>query len=253
MEAEAPASSTEVVIRPFKQNIFNNCPGGLCEWIQDNGRVLLVVLALNGLVFLITLIPPLFSWSKVKADGKKRIFFAFLAFLTFYFWLAFLAVNSVYCFGFLAHEGPCKHFNRTSASFDDNSTAAGDGSDSSSRVQGNFSAGITPPPRPPSLQSPSDELAAAVDQVILDTNSKPQTSSSPYSGQLSSGGGGGGDRDSNVNESCEGGGGASSSSSISPHQAELVNLTCFNTLIIVVLIIVLIANAREGEMIMIRR
>lgn len=34
--------------------------------------------------------------------------FAALACITFYFWLAFLALNSVYCFGFLAHEGPCK-------------------------------------------------------------------------------------------------------------------------------------------------
>lgn len=34
--------------------------------------------------------------------------FAILACITFYFWLAFLTVNSIYCFGFLAHEGPCK-------------------------------------------------------------------------------------------------------------------------------------------------
>ena len=34
--------------------------------------------------------------------------FAALACVTFYFWLAFLAINTFYCFGFLAHEGPCK-------------------------------------------------------------------------------------------------------------------------------------------------
>jgi hypothetical protein len=34
--------------------------------------------------------------------------FAALACVTFYFWLAFFAVNTFYCFGFLAHEGPCK-------------------------------------------------------------------------------------------------------------------------------------------------
>jgi hypothetical protein len=40
--------------------------------------------------------------------------FAALACITFYFWLAFLALNTFYCFGFLAHEGPCKV--RTSSS-----------------------------------------------------------------------------------------------------------------------------------------
>lgn len=109
--------TSSAVMEPFKQNIFNNCPGGLCRWIQESSEVLLAILILNGLLFLLSLIPPIFSWNKRKPDERKRVIFAFLACVTFYFWLLFLALNSIYCFGFLAHEGPCKHFNRTSNAF----------------------------------------------------------------------------------------------------------------------------------------
>ena len=35
--------------------------------------------------------------------------FAVFACLTFYFWLSILAINSLYCFGFLSHAGPCNN------------------------------------------------------------------------------------------------------------------------------------------------
>ena len=92
----------------FKTNILGTCPNGFCDYIQSNAEVLVVVLCLDGFIFFVTLLPPLFSWSNKKPDGRKRIYFAALACFTFYFWLAFLAVNSLYCFGFLAHHGPCK-------------------------------------------------------------------------------------------------------------------------------------------------
>ena len=94
----------------FKTNILGNCPepGSFCDYIKSNAEVLVVILCLDGFIFFVTLLPPLFSWSNKKPDGRKRIYFAALACFTFYFWLAFLAVNSLYCFGFLAHHGPCK-------------------------------------------------------------------------------------------------------------------------------------------------
>ena len=92
----------------LKTNILDTCPGGFCDYIQTNAEALVVILCVDGFIFLVTLLPPLFSWSNKKPDGRKRIYFAALACFTFYFWLAFLAVNSLYCFGFLAHHGPCK-------------------------------------------------------------------------------------------------------------------------------------------------
>ena len=92
----------------LKTNIQGSCPGGFCDYIQAYSEYLVVILCLDGFIFFVTLLPPLFSWSNRKADGRKRIFFAALACFTFYFWLAFVAVNSLYCFGFLAHQGPCR-------------------------------------------------------------------------------------------------------------------------------------------------
>jgi hypothetical protein len=66
-----------------------------------------VLLLVDGFIFLVTLIPPLFNWKNKKVDSRKRIFFAAFACLTFYFWLSVLAIQSLYCFGFWAHEGPC--------------------------------------------------------------------------------------------------------------------------------------------------
>ena len=92
----------------FETNLLDECPHGFCDYIQSNAEVLVVILCLDGFIFFVTLLPPLFSWSNKKPDGRKRIYFAALACFTFYFWLAFLAVNSLYCFGFLAHHGPCE-------------------------------------------------------------------------------------------------------------------------------------------------
>jgi hypothetical protein len=89
--------------------------------------VLVVLLLVDGFIFLVTLIPPLFNWKNKKVDSRKRIFFAAFACLTFYFWLAVLAVQSLYCFGFWAHEGPCQ--NKTSQLSQDSGqlSAGGDG------------------------------------------------------------------------------------------------------------------------------
>ena len=92
-------------------NVVGHCPGeldtGLCRYLLSLSEVLLVLLILDAFIFLVTLIPPLFNWKNKKPDSRKRIFFAAFACLTFYFWLTVLAVQSLYCFGFWAHEGPC--------------------------------------------------------------------------------------------------------------------------------------------------
>ena len=88
-------------------NIMGSCPGGFCEYLLQFSEVLVVLLLADGFIFLVTLIPPLFSWKNKKPDSKSRIFFAVFACLTFYFWLSILAINSLYCFGFLSHAGPC--------------------------------------------------------------------------------------------------------------------------------------------------
>jgi hypothetical protein len=91
----------------LQQNILGQCPGGWCDFLVQFSEVLVVLLLADGFIFLVTLIPPLFSWKNKKPDSRKRIFFAAFACLTFYFWLAVLAIHSLYCFGFLAHAGPC--------------------------------------------------------------------------------------------------------------------------------------------------
>ena len=109
------------MVNVFKTNVMGECPGGFCDFIQRYSEVLVVILCLDGFIFFVTLLPPLFSWSNKKPNGRKRIYFAALACFTFYFWLAFLAVNSLYCFGFLAHQGPCKDLGPTKV----NSTLSG--------------------------------------------------------------------------------------------------------------------------------
>ena len=93
----------------LQSNIMGNCPGGFCEYLLQFSEVLVVLLLADGFIFLVTLIPPLFSWKNKKPDSKSRIFFAVFACLTFYFWLSILAINSLYCFGFLSHAGPCSN------------------------------------------------------------------------------------------------------------------------------------------------
>ena len=89
------------------ENMLGHCPGGFCEYLLQFSEVLGVLLVADGFIFLVTLLPPLFTWKNKKPDSKKRVFFAVFACLTFYFWLAILAINSLYCFGFLAYAGPC--------------------------------------------------------------------------------------------------------------------------------------------------
>lgn len=89
------------------ENVLGHCPGGFCEYLLQLSEVLGVLLVADGFIFLVTLLPPLFTWKNKKPDSKKRVFFAVFACLTFYFWLTILAINSLYCFGFLAYAGPC--------------------------------------------------------------------------------------------------------------------------------------------------
>jgi hypothetical protein len=91
----------------LKHNLVGGCPGGWCDYLVQFSEVLVVLLLVDGFIFLVTLIPPLFSWKTKKPDSRRRIFFAAFACLTFYFWLIILAIHSLYCFGFLAHAGPC--------------------------------------------------------------------------------------------------------------------------------------------------
>ena len=93
----------------LQSNIMGSCPGGFCEYLLQFSEVLVVLILADGFIFLVTLIPPLFSWKNKKPDSKSRIFFAVFACLTFYFWLSILAINSLYCFGFLSHAGPCSN------------------------------------------------------------------------------------------------------------------------------------------------
>jgi len=88
-------------------HLAGDCPGGLCNYLVLLSELIVVLLLIDGFIFLVTLIPPLFSWKSVQADSKKRIFFALFACVTFYLWLTLLAIHSFYCFGFLAHSGPC--------------------------------------------------------------------------------------------------------------------------------------------------
>ena len=98
------------------ENIMGHCPGGFCEYLLQFSEVLAVLLLADGFIFLVTLLPPLFTWKNKKPDSKKRVFFAVFACLTFYFWLTILAINSLYCFGFLAYAGPCNASTSSSTS-----------------------------------------------------------------------------------------------------------------------------------------
>ena len=105
----------------LRRNLVGGCPGGWCDYLVQFSELLVVLLLVDAFIFLVTLIPPLFSWKTKKPDSRRRIFFAAFACLTFYFWLIILAIHSLYCFGFLAHAGPCN----TSASTSPTSSPAG--------------------------------------------------------------------------------------------------------------------------------
>ena len=109
----------------LKHNLVGGCPGGWCDYLVQFSEVLVVLLLVDGFIFLVTLIPPLFSWKTKKPDSRRRIFFAAFACLTFYFWLIILAIHSLYCFGFLAHAGPCNSSTTSSSSLSSSSLTAG--------------------------------------------------------------------------------------------------------------------------------
>ncbi len=223
----------ELLTRPLKQTIYNTCPGGagagVCAFIKDYNRVLVAVLCVELIFFLVTLFPPFFSWSNRKPDGKKRILFAVVACLTFYFWLVFLIFDSVYCFGFLAHEGPCS-FANFSAAADANASAAAAATTAlpvSVESAATSVDGITP-----LVEEAEPEVAASTSlsttldgggSLLLPAESLPVPAALVWR---------------TTNESCE---------TITVQQAELRNITIAHGLIIALLVVVLIANAKEGE------
>ena len=204
MSSSAP-SAPSAALAPFRRTLFHQCPGGLCAFIQMHSLPLLVILITTGLAFLSTLIPFIFSWRKRKADGKKRVFMAFLSCATFYFWLTFLVLNSVYCFGFLAHEGPCRDFVR-----EDNAS-----------VHATFSPETNATTRVPPPITP----ITSEDYVVIDGSSS-EVLAEPLLA---------------INDSCAG------APAQSPHEESLWHVTLINGIIIIVLIVVLLANAKEGK------
>lgn len=244
----------------LKSNVLGTCPGGFCDYIQAYSEILVVILCLDGFIFFVTLLPPLFSWSNKKPDGRKRILFAALACFTFYFWLAFLAVNSLYCFGFLAHEGPCKK-------------AANGSYIQATTVTSNMQPTTIPTSAAnfPTLPESSIERPAAtrpsMPAVLASTSTQTTTEESlattilwtlmtsvetyPEASEAE-----------NVNVTSEDmsigvpmplitwTSDKANSSCVqlaNEHETQLKNLTLVNILILVVLLIVFIANAREGK------
>jgi hypothetical protein len=57
----------------LRTTVTGSCPGGFCELIKDLSEVLVVILCLDGFVFFVTLVPPIFNWQNKKPDGKRRI------------------------------------------------------------------------------------------------------------------------------------------------------------------------------------
>ena len=105
--APAPVTSQLQEMIVLHRNIMGDCPGGGCDYLLQFSEVITLLLLADGFIFLVTLIPPLFSWKNKSPDSKNRIFFSVFSCLTFYFWLSVLALNSLYCFGFVAQAGPC--------------------------------------------------------------------------------------------------------------------------------------------------
>ncbi len=239
----------EKILDPLRSTVFNNCPDGLCAVIQEYSKVVLVLVAIIGIFFFLTLVPPVFSWSRRKPDGKKRVAFAFLACVTFYFWLVFLIVNSAYCFGFLAHEGPCMTVNRTAVAEE---AAAAEAAAAAAEAAAEANATVLTPSvtddasTPKALattalepHTPEEQVMRAADEAsstLARSGRRARRSEQPLVLAVTSAEEGG-LQGPTSNESC---------STLSPHEEDLRNLTCTNILIIVVLIIVLVANAKEG-------
>ncbi len=227
--ADRAADLGDKMLDPLRSTVFNDCPGGLCAFIQDYNEVVLAAAVAVGVFFFLTLVPPVFSWSRCKPDGKKRVVFAFLACVAFYFWLIFLVLNSVYCFGFLAHEGPCVAVNRTAVTI--SAAAAEDSDANASVVTSNLTTNV-PDSTPNDVESPSlsssDRRRRSYhhyeDPVAMALNSPPASVVS---------------LDNNAS-SC-------ANVSVSAHHTDLRNLTCTHIIIVLVLFVILVANAKEGK------
>ena len=50
-------------------NVMGRCPGGFCDYLLGLSEVLTVLLLADIAIFLVTLIPPLFTW-KTKVSEQ---------------------------------------------------------------------------------------------------------------------------------------------------------------------------------------
>ena len=195
----------------FSRTVSGTCPKNVfCSYIANYSEEIVVLLLLIGFIFAVTLIPALFSWKKkIKTDGKKRICFGVFACFTFYLWFTLLVLNSIFCFGFLAHKGPC---------LNDTLTTTTDTSKGTTTVGGSSSSTITTAPslNLSDTHNSSDPLAEALYWPFDNVKQ---------------------------NESCQ----ESNNPPISQEVTELRNVTLMNILIILVLIVILVANAKEGK------
>lgn len=201
---------------PWRSTLLGTCPGGIvCDNIQRFSDVFIVILLVDGFLFLVSLLPPLFTWSNKKPDGKKRVIFALVAFITFYLWLAFLSLNSLYCFAFIAHHGPC------------NGTDLEQPTDLSFPETAPFPA--TPTPVTPT------PVTTTTTTPTLTTTTSANASSLPIPAAFVA------FLWSNDNDTCTG------SAPLSENDIQLRKISIMNILIVVVLIITFIANIREGK------
>ena len=204
------------------QNIIGGYPGGWCDYLVQFSEVLVVLLLADGFIFLVTLIPPLFSWKNKKPDSRKRIFFAAFACLTFYFWLAVLAIHSLYCFGFLAHAGPCN----SSASIGTSSSFARASQLTSDPVLESPSKNSLGPQENDSFDShllSREGLVEGEETLVHNVTNVSFAVAEALSQD-------------NTIEKC-----------VNNTENSLKNITLVNFLIILILIIVLAANVNEGE------
>ena len=211
----------KVIVMLLEQNILGHCPGGWCDYLVQFSEVLVVLLLADGFIFLVTLIPPLFSWKNKKPDSRKRIFFAAFACLTFYFWLAVLAIHSLYCFGFLAHAGPCN----SSTSIGTSSSARASQLTSDPVLDSPIKNNLGPQEND-SLDSrllPPEHLVDGEGNLVPNMTNMSLAMAEAMSQD-------------NTMEKC-----------INNTENSLKNITLVNFLIILILIIVVAANVNEGE------
>ena len=202
----------------LEQNILGQCPGGWCDYLVQFSEVLVVLLLADGFIFLVTLIPPLFSWKNKKPDSRKRIFFAAFACLTFYFWLLVLALHSLYCFGFLAHAGPCNYSSLVSSTTSARASQLTSDPVLDSPIKNNLEND--------SLDSrllPPDNLVEGEGTLVTNMTNMSFTMAEALS------------QDNSI-EKC-----------INNAENSLKNITLVNFLIIFILIIVVAANVNEGK------